>query len=122
MKLTTSKLKQIIKEELKKITEARDLSDIVPGSVDDPDAPDPDYGDTIPGLGYGKAPQDAFEPNAPGGITVDQREQLEYIIGKMTRRELEELMRTLDPETKDTLRKYFIGRTGRIPDPYNLER
>ena len=110
MKLTTAKLKQIIKEELSKITEM--YGDFVPGA-------------TAPGntdMGYGKAPQDALEPNAPQGITADQREELESIIRLMTPDELVDLMNKLDDETKKVLRRDFLGQTGGIPDPYDLER
>jgi hypothetical protein len=120
MKLTTTKLKQIIKEELRKITEARYLSDLKGKPRDDDE--DPDYGDTIPGLGYGKAPQDALEPKHPQGITDTDRQFMEDIILRMTPDELAGLMSKLDDETKKVLRRDFLGQSGGIPDPYDLER
>ena len=114
MKITQERLKQIIKEELQAVTET--YGNYIPG-------------ETAPGntdMGYGKAPQDALEPNAPRGITADERDHLESIVLRMTSDELADLMSNLDDETKKVLMKDFLGQSGLNnefgnPD-YDLER
>ena len=114
MKLTQERLKQIIKEEISNVTET--YGNYIPG-------------ETAPGntdMGYGKAPQDALEPNAPRGITADERDHLESIVLRMTSDELADLMSNLDDETKKFLMKDFLGQSGLNnefgnPD-YDLER
>ena len=114
MKLTQERLKQIIKEEISNVTET--YGNYIPG-------------ETAPGntdMGYGKAPQDALEPNAPRGITADERDHLESIVLRMTSDELADLMSNLDDETKKVLMKDFLGQSGLNnefgnPD-YDLER
>ena len=114
MKLTQERLKQIIKEEISNVTEA--YSNYIPG-------------ETAPGntdMGYGKAPQDDLEPNAPRGITADERDQLESIVLRMSSDELADLMSNLDDETKKVLMKDFLGQSGlnnEFGNPaYDLER
>ncbi len=114
MKLTQERLKQIIKEELQVIAET--YGNYIPG-------------ETAPGntdMGYGSAPQDDLEPNAPREITVDEREQLESIVKLMTSDELVDLMSKLDDETKSLVMKGILGQSGLNnefgnPD-YDLER
>ena len=114
MKITQERLKQIIKEELQAVAET--YGNYIPG-------------ETAPGntdMGYGKAPQDALEPNAPRGITADERDHLESIVLRMTSDELADLMSNLDDETKKVLMKDFLGQSGLNnefgnPD-YDLER
>ena len=114
MKITQERLKQIIKEEISNVTET--YGNYIPG-------------ETAPGntdMGYGNAPQDALEPNAPRGITADERDHLESIVLRMTSDELADLMSNLDDETKKVLMKDFLGQSGLNnefgnPD-YDLER
>ena len=114
MKITQERLKQIIKEELQAVAEM--YSNYIPG-------------ETAPGntdMGYGKAPQDDLEPNAPREITVGEREQLESIVLRMTSDELVDLMSKLDDETKKLVMKDFLGQSGRNNEfgnpAYDLER
>jgi len=97
MKLTTSKLKQIIKEELSKITEMSDEYD------DSLESRFPDAGDIEADLGYPKNPLGAVQGGSE--LTFKERMQLTRAVAAMTPDQILALEKNVDADTAELLRR-----------------
>jgi len=98
MKLTTSKLKQIIKEELSKITEMSD-------EYDDRDVEErfADADTAFDDLGYPESPLGAMQGTSE--LTPQERRQLTRAVDAMTPDEISALEKVVGPDAAERLRE-----------------